>query len=165
MAFKELKVNEWMDEVDRGLDFRKEFGKEEHWHELEQIFYLNHPSQDHSAPNIITSQGDALLSMLSVPVPHVSLKARRAEFVDKVRTLEALDNDLINDLDIGEAYDEAVIHAFLWGKGILKLGYDSEWGYSTKFNVDEDLAVTLTQFDDKERLIEFGPAKPGFPWV
>jgi len=164
VPLKELKALEWVEELDRGMDFRRQYGQEDRWHQLEGFFYNVHPSQDRSAPNIIMATGDALMSTLSVPYPHIGVKAKTPQAVGKVRALETTDNSLLWDLDSPQTVERMILHAFLWGVGIGKIGYDSEFGYNPDFDVDPDSGMTLTQFDKKGDRIEFGNTHPGMPW-
>lgn len=158
-------VQDWLDEIDRGLEFRRVYGREDHWHKLEQLFYNDHPTQRHNpGPNILLSQGDALLSVLSVPNPVITVRALQEEAVDRAPVVESVDNMLIRDLGIQEEVNYALTHAFIYGVGVVKLGYDSEFGLSLDHEVDGS-GATLTQYA-KNRKIEFSEdVRPGYPWV
>ena len=82
MPKKEKKASEWMDEVQRGLDYRKKYGEEDKWADNEKQFYgyEDAPHCDEGV-NIINETGDSLLAALSVPIPHISIKAKRREFL------------------------------------------------------------------------------------
>ena len=174
MAFKELKVDDWELELQEGLDFRRQYGRESAWSELEAWFYNRHQSQmaQTVSPNVFLSTGDALLSELTVPSPYISVRANKLAAVENVRILEALDNQFLADLDIPHEIEMACFHAFLWGRGVLKVGYDSEFGYDPKLDiglapnsVGELVGLTGSQYDNRLRKIEFGDVRPGYPWV
>ena len=168
MPFKELKAEEWFDEIEDALDFRETYGLESSWVELEALFYNVHNSQAHEGPNIMASQGDAMISSLTVPDPYVSINPTRDGFVDHARILERVDNALIKEMNMRREVERSTLHSFLWGRAILKVGYDSEFGYDPKQDVMGGQAgATVSQFDKKGRAIEFGigPARPGMPWV
>lgn len=167
MAFKELSVKDWKEEIENGLEYRRSYGLEESWATLEALYYDVDPSEA-PGPNLIASNGDSLLSTLTVPNPKISVRARRGEFIESASVVEAVDNWLITELEIMEAMEEAVLHAFLWGRGILKIGYDSEFGYDPRLDAGNNLGATLSQFDKKGRRIEWGlqgGGRPGMPWV
>lgn len=164
---KDLSVSDWVEEIERGLEFRKIYGLEDHWLDIEALFYNTHPSS-RTGPNIVVSTGDSLLSHLSVPNPRILVKPRKRERLLSARVLESIDNDLLEDLAIDEEIEIACLHAFLWGKGILKLGFDSEFGWSLENDIGEGeaLGMSITQFDKKGRRIEFSErVRPGMPWV
>jgi hypothetical protein len=161
--FKELDVEDWVKEIDDGMAYRCKYGLFDLWTELEALYYDVHPSNANSGPNIIASQGDAMLSALNVPKPRMLVKATRPETVPQSRILEAVDNLLIQRLDIGPEIEHATLCAFLWSRGILKIGYDSEWGWDAANDI-MGLGASLSQFDRRGRRIEYGTT-PGMPWV
>lgn len=169
MAFRQFKPEEWMTEIEQGLDYRRKFGIEGAWGELESIYYNVHPSMANDGPNVIMSTGDAILSSLTVPTPQVIVKAEHMEAVDKAPLVETLDNILLRELSIREEVDTVGLHAFLFGVGILKIGFDSEFGFDPRLDVGGSLKMgfTLTQLSDKsDRRIEHDSGViPGMPWV
>lgn len=167
--FKENTVEEWIEEINRGLDYRKQYGIEDSWSRLEALFYNVHNSQAHSGPNLIMSTGDALMSSLNVPYPYITVKARRADYLMGSKVQENIDNMLIEDLDLVSEANVSTLSAYLWGVGIWKIGYDSEYGWDPQYDygliTDQPIGATLTQFSRQGRRIEFGKAESGMPWV
>jgi len=162
MAHRDLKVDEWKQAIVQGLEFRYKYGMEDHWAELEGLFYNNNDdsgSPRGPGPNLIASTGDSLISALTVPYPRVSVRARRPEFLAGAFILEALDNWFIKELKIDEVVERVSLHTFLWGRGMVKMGYDSLYGYDRN-----ELGLSFTQFDRKGNRIEIG-SNPGMPWV
>src|SRR5207244_4781919 len=81
---------------------------------------------------------------------------------------ETVDNLLIDDLEVGDEVERTLLSAYMFGKGFLKIGYDSEYGWDQDFDIGgskQPLGMTLTQFSKQGRRIEFGRAAPGMPWV
>lgn len=166
---RDLKPDQWHSEIERCLDFRRDYGLEKYWHQLEGLFYNVHDSQRNSGPNIISATGDALISTLTVPYPCVTLKARAGTVVRKARILETLDEVFVDELYIPQELEMSTLHAYLWGKGIIKVGYDSEFGWDPTLDVglleQTPIGMTLSQFDSKGHRLEFGSARPGMPWA
>ncbi len=165
---KELTVSKWFDEIIKGLEYRRLYGVEDNWYDLERKFYNVHPSCE-NGPNLIASTGDAMLSSLSVLNPRVLLKARKQSDVIPTMILESVDNDLIEDLRVRQEAEISLLHAYLWGRGILKIGYDSEWGWDPQYDASDGgspLGLTFTQFDKRGNRIETREdVQPGMPWV
>ena len=165
---KELTVSKWFDEIIKGLEYRRLYGVEDNWYDLERKFYNVHPSCE-NGPNLIASTGDAMLSSLSVLNPRVLLKARKQSDVIPTMILESVDNDLIEDLRVRQEAEISLLHAYLWGRGILKIGYDSEWGWDPQYDASDGgspLGLTFTQFDKRGNRIENREdVQPGMPWV
>ena len=169
MAFKELKHEDWEVELSRGLEYRRDYGIEDSWSNLEALYYNVDDSQGGQGPNIIAATGDSLMSQLNVPDPKVSVKPSAPGFTDAARVVEAVDNMLIRELKMKDQAARSTLHGYLFGRMIWKVGYDSEFGYDPRFDLGgaNVLGSTLTQRDKKGRLIEFGRnnPRPGMPWV
>lgn len=169
MAFRDLKPEEWLMEIDKGLDYRRKFGLEQVWAEIEAMYYNVHPSMANDGPNILLSVGDSLLSTLGGGRSQVLVNPERPEAVKTAPLVETLDNILLREMDVDEAVNTASLHAFLFGTGIVKLGYDSEYGYDPKFDIAGvlQLGLTLTQYDQmgKRRLEHDDNIFPGMPWA
>ncbi len=163
-----LKAEEWLTEIDNGLEYRKTFGRENSWMKNE-LNYYNDPNGDAViGPNLVWSMGDALLSSLSVPDPEITVTAEREGGIDKAPVVESIDNWLIPKMKMQREVEDAVINCFLSSKAILKIGYDSEYGYSPDWDIGSDnnpAGMTFTQFDKKGNRIEFKDTSPGMPWI
>jgi hypothetical protein len=169
MAFRQFTPTEWTDEIDSGLDFRKKFGVEGTWGELEAMYYNVHKSMANDGPNIIMSTMDSLLSSLTVPTPAIMVKPETPEAVQRAPLVETLDNILLREMGVREEVDTAALHAGLMGCGIIKIGFDSEYGYDPKQDVGGALKMgfTLTQFgrEGKRRIESDSGVAPGMPWI
>lgn len=168
MTKKELKPAEWLQEIARGLEFRRKYGLEDRWFELESMLYNVHPAQANSGPNIMLSTLDALAASLNVPSPYITVKARRSDCVMKARVLESLDNLLVNEMGVQKEVERMVASGFLWGQGIAKVGYDSEFGWDSRLDIglSNPLGLSASQYNSKfSRRLEFNSVQPGMPWV
>ena len=168
MAFKELTPLEWIEQIDQGLDYRRRFGIEDLWGQFEALYYNVHESMMNDGPNIFLSQGDAMMSTLTVANARVKVSPTKPEEVMKAPLVEALDNQLIRDMDLATEVETAVHHAWLFGRGFIKFGYDSEWGYEPGLDLGGDLqlGMTLSQLNKTgTRRIEYDSSiTPGSPW-
>ena len=167
---KELSPQEWLEEIDRALEFRQTYGRENLWARLEKLFYNRDESNAHAGPNLIVATGDAMLSSLTVPYPYVTVRARRMESSEGARMQETVDNILLDELQIRKEVEAAVVSAYLWGRGILKVGYDSEFGWDPQNDFgalyQTTLGSSVTQFDKRGTRIEYNTnVRPGMPWV
>lgn len=169
MAFKEHTPEEWIEQIDAGLEYRRKFGLEDLWGQFEAIYYNVAESMLTDGPNIFLSQGDAMLSMLTVPTPRVSVRPVKPEEVDKAPFVQTLDNILLREMGLAEEVETMALHTFLFGRGFIKIGYDSEWGYDPKLDMGGSLqlGLTLSQLDDQgSRRIEYDSSiAPGSPWA
>lgn len=169
MAYREPHPDEWCQEIEYGLEYRRRFGREDMWGEIEEMYYNSHPSMANDGPNILLSQGDAMLSTLIVPAPYVKVAAESPECVDAVPMVEATDNMLFQQMRLSEVVETSTLHSYLFGKGIIKCGYDSEWGYDPSLDLGGSLklGLTLTQLNKQgTRQLEYNSTvQPGMPWA
>lgn len=161
---RDLTPSDWLAEIEHGIAYRREYGIEDFWPDLEDLFFNVHASQMHQGPNILMTTGDALMSSLNVPDAYLSVTPRRLDTVNKAPLIENVLNTILDDIDIEEEMDYASLNAYLFGAGFLKIGYDSEWGYNPTKG-PEGFGLTFTQFDKQGRRIEFNDYRPGMPWV
>ncbi len=163
-----LTPEEWLVEIDNALEYRRQFGMEDAWNSLE-LSFTNDPASDTAiGPNLIYSMGDSLLSSLTVPDPEILLSAEHPSALKRLPILEATDNWLIKKMRLKYAVEDAIMNSYLFSRAILKIGYDSEFGWSPYYDIGQgnNLAgMTFTQFDKKGKRIESGDAVPGMPWV
>lgn len=169
MAYRDLKPVEWLEEIRKGLDYRRLFGLEDYWAELEAIYYNVHRSMMNDGANILLSQGDAMLSTITVPNPKIKVVPRTRAGVDKAPLVESVDNLLISEMDLRKETQTAALHSYLFGAGFVKFGYDSEYGYDPRTDMGGvlNLGLSLTQLDSRgQRRIEYdSTVVPGMPWA
>jgi len=162
-VMKERTAQEWVDVINYGLEFRKVFGLEDIWSDLEAKFFSIATSCD-TGPNIISSKGDTMISALSVPEVAVMVEPRTERSALTAPIVESFDNAMLKGLDVSDIMEDALTSSYLFGVGFIKLGYDSEFGYDPRFRLGQ-LGGTMTQFDDEGGMIESGIARSGLPWA
>ena len=160
---------DWMIEIENGLEYRRLYGFEDAWDRLEQDFYNSPHGHTSVGSNLIYSMGDSLLSGITVPEPEFTIMAEHPNSVDKVPTLEAVDNWLTRKTRLKAQVEQCELHNYLKGKAIMKLGYDSEWGFDPDYDIGnltgEPEGMTFTQFDKQGNRIEYNDYQPGMPWA
>ncbi len=163
-----LKPEEWLDEIYSALEYRRQFGKEDAWNQIELDFTNDSHSNCTVGSNLVYSMGDSLLSSLTVPDPEILLTAEHPSAVDRVPIVESVDNWLIRKMKLRQAVEDAIMNSYLFSRAILKIGYDSEFGWSPFYDIGQGnqlMGLTFTQFNKKGKRIERGSASPGMPWV
>lgn len=165
---EQTEVQQWFTEIGYGLEYRRRFGLEDLWGTFESIYYNVNENMLNDGPNIFLSQGDAMLSMLTVPSPRIRVRPTTPEEVDRAPFVESIDNKLLSELELTQEIEDAALHAYLFGRGILKFGYDSEWGYAPDYDIggEAQLGLTFTQLDKqgKKRIEYNSQVIPGMPW-
>ena len=159
---------DWLVEIDNALEYRKQFSREQQWDSLEMM-YMNDPSGDTGiGPNLVYSHGDALMSTLLLPDPEILVSPENRFGVDTAPVLERLDAQIIKKMMLKKAVDRGLLNAYLYGKLILKIGYDSLYGYNPYFDIGDGktfFGATMTMFGSMGKRIEFGNQRPGWPWI
>jgi hypothetical protein len=167
----DLTPEEWQEELDKGFEYRRRYGVEDTWRENEALFYNVFSDdygrdQDNAGPNIVVSTGDSMASALTVPYPYIALE--NASYKNQVgsKILEREDNKLIEHTRMRKEHiPHATLCGYLYGLGVLKIGYDSEYGWTPSKELREAPGISFSQFDKKGRRIEYGGVTPGMPWV
>jgi hypothetical protein len=169
---KKLTVEDWRIELEHAKSYRRLYGSEDNWPDLEAIFNNVHDSQLRQGPNLVFSVGDTLLSELTVPRPYIQVKPESLSSVVNAPVLQSIDNKLVKQMGMQEEAERASLHAYLFGVGIKKFGYDSEWGWADSGisqlsgGLGDDLGMSLSQYDKTgKRKVEFNNIKPGMPWT
>ena len=117
---------EWMDEILNALEYRRVFGCEDAWNKLE-IDYLNDPLSDTAVgPNLVFSEGDTLLSALTVPNPYFVVYPDDPFCVESAPVVEYLENYLIkpNKMNLKDKIELSILHGYIACRAIMKIGYD-----------------------------------------
>ncbi len=156
-------AEEWLSLYNQGLEYRKMFGLEQTWTDLEAKFFSVSASCD-TGPNVLASKGDTIISALSVPEVTVSVSAKTQDAAASAPLVASLDNMMLDGLEMADRMEEALTNSFLFGMGFIKLGFDSEYGFAEELQLPS-IGGSLSQFDEDGNLIESGEAKSGMPFA
>lgn len=165
---KELTPTEWEEEIMAGIEYRQTYAKEREWPMLEQLYYNEPGTEVDVGENLVFEQGDALQAGVSTTYPEIIVEAEHPASLESAPAVEGLDNWFIRKLKLRDKIEAAVLNGYLYGKMILKIGYDSQYGYDPYYDMGsatDPAGMTFTQFDKKGKLIEFSDATPGMPWA
>ena len=158
----EDQADDYLAEINSGLSYRKLFGLDQTWLDIEAKFYSVSVNTD-TAQNIIQSKGDALISALSYPDVTPMVRGLNEESSKNAPMVEAWGDRMLGVMGVAEQMEDALTHAYLFGVGLLKLGFDSEFGYDPEMKLGA-LGGTVSQFASDGRALESGYAKIGQPW-
>lgn len=158
-------VNGWVEEIKAGKRFRKKHSHSKRWKDFRK-YYRGQWKKEIIPVNRIFSYGRSLIPQVYFQNPRVMVTAKRPELLFHARVVEAVDNHLIQEAMLKGTLKSAILTAYLCGTAPIKLGYDSEFGYTPDQAMDKDSA-TVTQIGRKEgRKIEYQVGvRPGMPWA
>ncbi len=119
----------WRERISRGLSAQKKYAATEDWTTYED-YYLGKQGTNLYV-NYIFSLCRSMIPMTYFRNPQVSVTARREEAEAAAPVVEAVDNWIIQEIGLKEQLKLLIYDNFLYGIGILKLGYDSEYGFDS----------------------------------
>jgi len=156
-------INEWMGKVKTGIEFRKKYSTEKNWDDHRKM-YRGQWSDEVKPVNKIFSYGRMLVPRVYFKAPRVTVTALRPELVVHAKVVETIDNMILRETMLKETLKMSVLDSFLCGVGPIKLGYDSEFGYSPEQDIG---GGTVTQVSQKsgERIEYRETIKPEMPWA
>ena len=158
-------VNYWIEEVTAGEKYMKKFSTLDKWKDWRSR-YRGDWGKEIVPVNRMFSYGRSIIPRVYFNSPRVSITATRPEFIGHAMVVEAVDNWLIQELNLKKTIKRAALQAYISGTAPIKIGFDSEFGFLPDQVIDTD-SSTLTQVSQKEdRHIEYNiNVKPGLPWA
>ena len=156
-------IRDWQNAVESGLRYRKDYGKDQRW-ETYKSFYRNDFASQTLPINITHSHARTIIPTVYFRNPNIIITSHKGNFMH-ARLIESTDNWLLQEMDVKPTIKTMLLDAFLCGKGIGKIGYDSQYGYDPKLQVTFPLDSTLSSFGKKGERLEYNiNIKPGMPW-
>jgi hypothetical protein len=164
---KKQSPRDWVQQIDFALEFRRTYGKEDNWGKMEALASNAHNSLASAGPNLIYAMADDMLAVTNVPNPAVLLDPLTPDEIESAPITESIDNQLLLQIKLQREMEYASYHAYLWGTGCIKIGYDSEFGWNPAldFNGNQPMGMSLTQLNSRKEFIEYSDIEPGLPWV
>lgn len=162
-------VEEWKGRIWEALEYRAKYGREDKWAQLEAMHQNLANSGSDTGPNIIQEMGAAIIARMQLDQMKITVTPSILDpsSVETYPAVQAIDNWLMEEMDTADVMNMASLHAYLWSRGIIKIGYDSEFGYSPELDVnpDDPMGFTLSQFSKNGKHIEYNSITPGMPWM
>lgn len=171
----------WQQEIQRGLIYRKDYGNCSQWatnrkyfrHQFPQLAGLPSNIQQYNF-NLIRSQAMTLVPSVLIRNPYISVTPTYKvgvgpieSYIRQIRAkiLEATDNWYVKEVALHKEVRKVILDHFLCGVGIVKMGYDSQYGFIPD-NMDEMLRETDDQLDkkNKEKVEHNLNVHAGMPW-
>lgn len=156
---------EWQSKIEKADLFIDRYTTRKRWKDYKE-YYRGEWSTEVLPVNRVFAVGRSMIPNTYFRDPKVCVNATRPEYVWHARVVEAIDNWLCKELKLKETLKMAVLDAYWAGTAIIKIGYDSEFGYTPDQAVDKNNA-TATEFSRKtgERIEYRENVKPGMPWA
>lgn len=166
-------TSEWKDLIEQAIDYKKDFGHSDDWQRFRGYmrgdFGLTSDELDY---NITYAIGRAMIPNIYFRNPYITVSPRFKTGLDmQAKIVEAVDNWLIQEMNFKKQMKKAIHHAFLCGRGFLKLGYDSQFGFSAgdvlaQDGVNDATATQRARGKSHREMIEYNACiNPGMPWI
>ena len=159
-------TNDWMARIRSGLDFRKKYSSEKKWPQYRK-YYRGQWSEDVLPVNRIFSYSRSLIPRVYFRSPRVTVTPTRPELAWHARVVEEIDNMLIQQTCLKATLKKSTLIGYLCSVGPIKLGYDSEFGFSASQIIGSE-GSTVTQesrTEENERIEYHENVIPGMPWA
>jgi len=154
----------WKEQIQRGLAARKQDARDEHWQTYDDYYEGRHQGAD-LIMNQCFAQIRAMIPRVYFRNPGVTVTPRTPMREPHARVVEVVANYLALEMELKREIKAAILDAAITGTGLLKLGYDSEYGFKPEAAVP-GTSETLTSRDEQFRRLEYsGNVRPGRPWA
>ena len=157
-------VSDWERELQLSMEYKEKFSSSKDWLTYFD-YYRGKYASDLVYVNKIFAYVRSLQPRIYFRKPMVTITPKRPDMAQAAKVLEAVDNYLINEVMLKNPLKDTSLFSILCGTGVLKLGFDSEFGYASTQVLGAD-GETLTQVSKDGNKIEYNTnIKPGMPWA
>jgi len=174
-ASRPQSVAYWQRQIRRGLSHRREKAGDADWSTWEDYYEFRHPGARLSM-NYTFALIRGMVPRVYFKNPRVTVRGRYPGLAGLARINERVANWLAGPMGLAWQMKRAILHAGLYGTGIVKMGYDSpspvrEEDFLGVVETPEGVAdlrhETLRQYDRRtmERIAYHQNVRPGLPWA
>lgn len=159
----------WLERIRKGIIYKEKYGDSKNWGIYEKYFRGDFAGYTRNTKgilplNIVFSIAKTLIPNTYFRNPYINVTPRKGVFVDfhrrmMARVVESVDNWLVQEIDLKQVIKQAIRSAYFTGTGIIKCGYDSQFGFFP--SVLDNAQLTK---DSKEKTEYNVNIKPGMPW-
>ena len=162
---KQQFAKDWISKVDDNMKAKEKIVDMTKWEEYKDMYRNEFLEEEMPNLNIIYSSVKTILPRTYFRTPTVTVTPRRPEFALHARVVEAVDNWILREIKIKAQFKRSIIDTFLCGTGIMKVGYDSEYGFLPDLALGQDTgSFSQTSYKTADK-IEYRPyIKSGMPW-
>ena len=128
-------LERWKDEIRRGIQEQRDFGRSDQWTTWENYYNCQPAKNEQEAKNILPVHQMFALIRAMIPRtyfrnPRVAPIPLRAGLDAHAQVLEQVDASLIQSMGVKAQLKRILLDMALYGIGIIKIGYDSEFSTS-----------------------------------
>ncbi len=167
-------IENWKTAIEGGIRYRETYGQSKRWKTYRDYGRGIFPGFVGSSKGILPynlthEMKAALVPNVYFRNPYVNISPRyKPGFHINAKIVEAVDNWLIQEMDVKAAMKTAVIDCYYTNRAFLKLGYDSYYGGPATSNMQKLSAMLntpLSHLGKKGQRVEYDVnVKQGMPW-
>ena len=131
----------WASEIQKALEWRKKRSFENRWPDIQNYYENRFKKPLDPKFNLIYMLASSTIPAMVFQSPTIVNTARRPEFLYWAGFFDGIDNWLMDEIEVQEIAEEAVLSAFLFNTAGLQLGYD--------YPEDIDYLATMQEMDFK----------------
>lgn len=173
MAKSDLKM--WKDRIRVGVKAQEKYGNSKDWDQWERRYSGDYANTGGLTMNYMFALAHSLIPQTYFRNPAVAVLPRSPDYENAAQVLEEVDNWLIQEMNLKNEFKRGILDIFLCGTAVWKIGYDSEFGWSsddaigpvaTPMGVLDLSDESITDRDEEFRRTEYkAQVRPGMPWV
>ncbi|MAH44391.1 hypothetical protein CMI37_01085 [Candidatus Pacearchaeota archaeon] len=168
----------WMELVDQAVRYKEDYSDWKSWKTYREYYRNNFKPLTEGQPylpyNITFALARTVIPNIYFRNPYIMVSPRMGIRGDPgadihAKVVESVVNWLVQEMSLKKTLKTMVLDTFLCGRGVAKIGYDSEFGYAINETLAgagvEDATITSISRDGKEKIEYNSNIKPGMPWV
>ncbi len=153
--------NWWMEEIQKGEDWRKKVATEEKW-PIWRDYYRGDWDKDIMPVNLFFTMVNIIIPRVYFRNPTVSISPAKPglDHMAFARILERVDNKLIKQMKVKKYLKKTIRDGFMFGMGIPKMGFG---GFYSLALDDLSNAIPVSKSGDNIEYFDF--TFPNMPWI
>lgn len=172
----------WQELIKQAVRYKEGFCGSNSWSQYREWYRGNFNGEldtleagDELEYNITYAMARTMIPNVYFRNPYVNVTPRfkpgAPDMTHQAKLVEAVDNWILQEIDFKSTMKTAILDSFFCGRGVLKVGYDSEFGYATEeamaeLGVNDATASQYAKGDFEKQKIEHNAnIKPGMPFV
>ena len=168
MKDNHTEIQKWQNEVKLAEEYKEKYADSKRW-KIWTDMYRNDYKDNVLPVNQIFSVGRTLIPRVYFRNPRIVVTPTRPDMWIQSRIVEALDNWLLSRIGMKKQMKRIILDTFLYGTGIGKSGYDSEYGFDGEetrelSEYEQELQNEGYPVREEDRIEYDTNIIPGMPW-
>lgn len=157
----------WLDRIKQAQEFKKKTYSVSRWDDIVRYYQNDFGGGENTKLpnfNMVYMFGRAMIPSIVFQAPQVVNTARRPEFIPWASALDAIDNWLVEEMELEQVAKDAVLYSYLFNMGAIQLGWDYPRGIDSSKGAIQEL-VSLAYGFQKVPGVVNRARRTNFPFV